>query len=189
MFDPRRLIARACAAAFHVAAKLRLTAWISRHVVIPDGVGVAEPGPLDTSRVPPVEGLYTLLDQPHVHFFTLAKSARVGGTLFCFAYLIYRLITAPGPVLWIDPTRATMRQLPPPPAVSRVLGCCGSYVAGTACERCRKCEAEWERIVRAEDVRALAQEHEERCGDPPFVPQPTGFYERAAREQGNHSSV
>ena len=111
MFDPRRIFERGCRYAFHVAAKLRLTAWISRHVVIPDGVGAAEPGPLDTSRVPPVEGLYALLDQPHVHFFTLAKSARVGGTLFCFAYMIYRLITSPGPMLWIDPTRATMRQL------------------------------------------------------------------------------
>ena len=111
MHSARLLFKRALAGAFHVADKLRACAWISKHVVIPDGVGAVEPGPMDTSRVPPLEGLYDLLEQRHVHFFTLAKSARVGGTLFCIAYLIYRLVTQPGPKMWIDPSRSSMRQL------------------------------------------------------------------------------
>ena len=111
MHSPRLLVKKALGYAFAVGEKLRACVWISRHVVIPDGVGAKEPGPLDTSRVPPMEGLYDLIEQRHVHFFTLAKSARVGGTLFCFAYLLLRLARNPGPILWVDPSRSTMRQL------------------------------------------------------------------------------
>ena len=95
MYSAALLIETALQHAFRVVERLRPSAWISRHVVIPDGVGAVEPGPMDTSRVPPLEGLYDLLEQRSVRFFTLAKSARVGGTLFCIAYLLYRLVAKP----------------------------------------------------------------------------------------------
>ena len=105
------LIATGAKYAFKVAAKMRIAEWICKHVVIPDITGAVEPGPWDTSRVPPMEGLFDLVSQRHVHFFTLAKSARVGGTLFCFGYLLHKIANNPGPILWVDASNMPARQL------------------------------------------------------------------------------
>ncbi|HEY3898942.1 MAG TPA: terminase gpA endonuclease subunit [Chthoniobacter sp.] len=104
-------IIAACAQfAFQVSERLRPCTWLSRHVEIPAITGALEPGPLDTSRVPPTEGLYDLLFQRHVHFFTLAKSARVGGTLFSIGVVLHQIANDPGPILWVDPSRSSARQ-------------------------------------------------------------------------------
>jgi hypothetical protein len=81
--------------------------WIDEHVVIPMIVGSTNPGPLDTALVPPMRGLYELYWQSRVHYFTLAKSARVGGTLFSICCVLHKLANWPGPILWVDPTRKT----------------------------------------------------------------------------------
>ncbi|MDR3406364.1 MAG: phage terminase large subunit family protein [Chthoniobacter sp.] len=105
-------IIAACAQfAFHIAEKMRPCAWMSKHIEIPPITGALEPGPLDTSRVPPIEGLHDLLHQRHVHFFTFAKSARVGGTLFAITHVLHQIANDPGPILWVDPSRSSARQL------------------------------------------------------------------------------
>ncbi|HEV7405187.1 MAG TPA: terminase gpA endonuclease subunit [Chthoniobacteraceae bacterium] len=106
-----RIMATAAGIAFRIPAKLRPCVWVNRHVVIPAVAAATEPGPLDTSRVPPMEGLMDLAMQKHVRTFTLKKSARTGGTLLCFALMLYKIAEAPGPVLWVDPSRASARQL------------------------------------------------------------------------------
>lgn len=81
--------------------------WMDQHVVIPLTVGSTRPGLIDTGLTPPLRGLFDLYWQPHVHFFSLAKSARVGGTLFSIGALLHKVAVWPGPVLWVDPTRKT----------------------------------------------------------------------------------
>jgi len=96
--------------ALRVPEKMRRCKWMSLHVEIPSVTGALEPGPLDTSRFAPVEGLHDLLNQRHCHFFTLAKSARVGGTLFAVCTILYEIENDPGPILWVDPSRSSARQ-------------------------------------------------------------------------------
>ena len=85
----------------------RVWQWIDDHVVIPLIVGSTNPGPMNTALIPPMRGLYQLYWLPRVHFFTLAKSARVGGTLFCICVVLHKIATWAGPILWVDPTRKT----------------------------------------------------------------------------------
>lgn len=85
----------------------RVWQWIDEHVCIPLIVGSTNPGPLDTALIPPMRGLYQLYWLPRVHFFTLAKSARVGGTLFCICCVLHKIVNWAGPILWVDPTRKT----------------------------------------------------------------------------------
>jgi phage terminase large subunit GpA-like protein len=105
-------IIAACAEfAFRVPDKIRPADWLKRHVTIPPITGAMEPGPLDTERNPPMEGLLDLILQPHVHFFTMPKSGRVGGSLLCMCVVLHELGTNPGPILWVDPSRSSARQL------------------------------------------------------------------------------
>lgn len=97
--------------AWQIPEKLRFCAWLNKYVSIPAISGAMEPGPLDTARNPPMEGLWDLLMQPHVHFFTMPKSGRVGGSLFCISVVLHELGTNPGPILWVDPSRSSARQL------------------------------------------------------------------------------
>lgn len=105
------ILAAAAQFAFRISEKQRPAEWLSANVEIPPVTGSLEPGPLDTSRVPPMEGLYDLLFQKRVHYFTLAKSARVGGTLFAICTILHEIENEPGPILWVDPSRSSARQL------------------------------------------------------------------------------
>lgn len=111
MLSSLQLFATCAALAFRLPKKIRRGEWINENVMIPATVGAAEPGPLDLGRVPPMEGLLDLINQSHVRTFTLKKSARTGGTLLCFADLLYTIAENPVPVLWVDPSRASGRQL------------------------------------------------------------------------------
>jgi len=106
-----RIVAASALIALRVPVRLRISRWLNLHAVIPQITGAIEPGPLDTSRVPPMEGLHDLIAQRHVQFFTLAKSARVGGTLFAICLILHKISESPGPVLWVDPSRASARAL------------------------------------------------------------------------------
>ena len=111
MLKALRIIAASAAISFRIPPKLRVCEWLTRNIIIPAVTGAVEPGPLDTSRVPPMEGLYDIIALRHVHFFTLAKSARVGGTLFAIGLVCHKISENPGPILWVDPTRTSARQL------------------------------------------------------------------------------
>lgn len=111
MIESLQLIAACAAVAFKQPPKLTTWEWLDGNVHIPAVTGSSEPGPLDTSRVPPMRGLYDLLAARKTHFFTLAKSARVGGTLFAICTLLHKIGTSGGPILWVDPSRASARQL------------------------------------------------------------------------------
>ena len=59
--------------------------------------------------------------------------------------------------------RADRPAVPLPPArLPSKYDCRGSFVLNTFCGECRRCDEEWERIVRAEDMRAAAMEADER---------------------------
>lgn len=107
MTSPALIIRRCVQAALKARPVQRVWQWIDEHVVIPMIVGSTNPGPLDTALVPPMRGLYDLYWQARVHMFTLCKSARVGGTLFCICCALHKVAVWPGPVLWVDPTRKT----------------------------------------------------------------------------------
>lgn len=111
MFKSLRVIAGCVALALREPCKLRMSDWLSRYVHIPAVTGASEPGPLDTSRVPPIEGLYDLLAEKRVHFFTLMKSARVGGTLFAICAMLHKIGTVGGPILWVDASNSSVKQL------------------------------------------------------------------------------
>ncbi len=81
--------------------------WIDRHVVIPLIVGSTRPGALNTKLTPHLRGLFDLYWQSKTRYFTLAKSARVGGTLLSICCVLHKIATWPGPILWVDPTRKT----------------------------------------------------------------------------------
>lgn len=107
MIRAAEIIRRVCQAALKPRPIQRVWQWIDENVVIPLIVGSTNPGPMDSALVPPMRGLYDLYWLRRVHFFTLAKSARVGGTLFCICCLLHKLVHWPGPCLWVDPTRKT----------------------------------------------------------------------------------
>ncbi len=99
------IFARTARAVFKPVPKLRVWQWLDKHVRIPLVTGSREPGPLKTSRIPPMRGLYELYWERGCHFFTLCKSARVGGTLFAICCVLHKIATWPGPILWVDPSR------------------------------------------------------------------------------------
>lgn len=82
--------------------------WLDENIIVPQIVGSRLSGKLDTSVMPQWRGLLEKYADRRVHFFTLCKSARVGGTLFFgICLVIEKIIRWPGPILWIDPTRKT----------------------------------------------------------------------------------
>lgn len=82
--------------------------WLDENVIVPLIVGSRYPGALDTGIMPQWRGLLEKYADRRVHFFTLCKSARVGGTLFMGICLILeKIIRWPGPIVWLDPTRKT----------------------------------------------------------------------------------
>lgn len=87
----------------------RLCDWIDRNVEIPVIAGAVNPGPLKTDRFPIYRGLWDLYWRPHVRLFTICKSGRVGGTLFCIAAVLHKIDIWPQAILWVDPTRKTAR--------------------------------------------------------------------------------
>jgi phage terminase large subunit GpA-like protein len=82
--------------------------WLDKHVHVPAIVGSRSPGPLDTGLMPQWRGLLEKYADRRVHFFTLCKAARIGGTLFFGICLVLEKVArAPGPIIWLDPTRRT----------------------------------------------------------------------------------
>jgi phage terminase large subunit GpA-like protein len=65
-----------------------------------------------SSSQPQWRGLLELYEDPRVHYFTLAKSARIGGTLFFgICLVIESILRDPGPIGWLDPTRRSAQSL------------------------------------------------------------------------------
>ncbi|MDP9290956.1 MAG: phage terminase large subunit family protein, partial [Verrucomicrobiota bacterium] len=86
--------------------------WGDENVIVPEVAGSPFPGPLNSGRMPQWRGLLEKLDQRHVHFFNLCKSARVGGSLFLgILPVLHKIVNRPGPILWLDPTRKTAGRL------------------------------------------------------------------------------
>src|SRR5688500_15826066 len=72
--------------------------------VVPLISGSRAGGPLDTGRMPQWRGFLELYDDPEVHYFTIAKAARIGGTLFFgICLIINKVLRRPGPIGWLDP--------------------------------------------------------------------------------------
>jgi phage terminase large subunit GpA-like protein len=81
-------------------------------VVVPLISGSRAGGPLDTGRMPQWRGLLERYDDAHVHYVTIAKAARIGGTLFFgVCVVINKILRRPGPIGWLDPTRGTAKSL------------------------------------------------------------------------------
>jgi phage terminase large subunit GpA-like protein len=86
--------------------------WLDNNVVVPLIAGSRYPGPLDTGIMPQWRGLLEKYADRHVHFVTICKAARIGGTLFFGICLILEKIARwPGPILWIDPTNKTAKSV------------------------------------------------------------------------------
>lgn len=82
--------------------------WLDKNARVPLIVGSRYPGQLDTGLMPQWRGLLEKYADRRVHFVTICKSARIGGTLFFgICIILEKLARWPGPILWIDPTRKT----------------------------------------------------------------------------------
>ena len=99
------------AAIFMPIARMEVWEWADKWFHIPQIVGSPNPGPFDSNEFPPWKGLFEIYWQRHVHFFTVCKSARVGGTLFALIAAEHKIDIWPGPILWVDPTRKTAVRL------------------------------------------------------------------------------
>lgn len=64
-----------------------------------------------TSRVPIFRGLYDIVQQRCVHFFTFCASARIGKTLFAICVVLYWIAERFGWAIWLDPTRSSAAKL------------------------------------------------------------------------------
>jgi len=106
----RAIARRVLASALQVRPTQRIWEWIDEHVIIPQIVGSANPGPLDTSRLPFWRGIYDLYWDKHVHHLTICASARIGKTLFAICCLLHKIDIWPGPILWVDPTGKTAKR-------------------------------------------------------------------------------
>ena len=99
-------------AVFVPRARERLWQFLEKVVIVPAISGSRYSGPLDTSIMPQWRGLLELYEDPRVHYFTLAKSARIGGTLFFgICLVIESILRDPGPIGWLDPTRRSAQSL------------------------------------------------------------------------------
>jgi hypothetical protein len=87
--------------------RIRMWEWIDKHVVIPEESGGPCTGRMRTSRVPIFRGLYDIIQQRHVHFFTFCASARIGKTLFTICVALYWIAERFGWAIWLDPTRSS----------------------------------------------------------------------------------
>lgn len=90
--------------------RLRLWQWIDQHVRIPEEASGPCAGPMRTNRVPIFRGLYDIVQQPQVHFFSFCASARVGKTLFSICILLYWIAEKFGAPAWLDPTAASAKK-------------------------------------------------------------------------------
>jgi phage terminase large subunit GpA-like protein len=86
--------------------------WADANVIVPEIAGSPYPGQLNSNRLPMWRGLLRRLEQRRIRFFNLAKSARTGGSLFFgIVPVLHKIVTRPGPILWLDPTTKTARRL------------------------------------------------------------------------------
>jgi len=90
---------------------MRMWEWIDKHVVIPEESGGPCTGRMRTSRVPIFRGLYDIIQQRCVHFFTFCASARIGKTLFAICVVLYWIAERFGWAIWLDPTRSSASKL------------------------------------------------------------------------------
>ena len=97
----------------HVPVREPLWRFLERVVVVPLIAGSRASGPLDTGLMPIWRGLLEKYDDPRVHYFTLAKAARIGGTLFFgICLVIEHILRSPGaPIGWLDPTGKTAKSV------------------------------------------------------------------------------
>ena len=106
------LFRRVIAAALPPPARESIWQFLEKVIVIPIIAGSRASGPLDTSVMPIWRGLLEKYAQPHVRYFTLAKGARVGGTLFFgICLIIEKILRWPGPIGWVDPTGKTAKSV------------------------------------------------------------------------------
>lgn len=86
--------------------------FLEKVVVVPLIVGSRASGQLDTGLMPIWRGLLEKYADRKVRFFTLAKAARIGGTLFFgICLIIEKILRWPGPILWVDPTGKTAKSV------------------------------------------------------------------------------
>lgn len=86
--------------------------FLEKVVFIPLIAGSKKPGPLDTSEMPIWRGLLEKYADPRTRYFTLAKAARIGGTLFFgISLIIEKILRWPGPIGWLDPTGKTAKSV------------------------------------------------------------------------------
>lgn len=86
--------------------------FLEKNVIIPQIAGSRASGRLDTGLMPIWRGLLEKYSRRHVRYFTIAKAARIGGTLFFgICLIIEKVLRNPGPIGWVDPTGKTAKSV------------------------------------------------------------------------------
>lgn len=102
------LAARTCRAGLKVKARLKTWEWLEQHASIPMiSGGSANSGPYSLDVTPQYRWVYDQFDNPRIHFLTFCAAARIGKTLIPTMCIQRKVVDAPGPILWVDPTRKT----------------------------------------------------------------------------------
>lgn len=86
-------------------------AWADRHFRIPQMVGSPNPGPFDSSQMPFWRLIFDLLQKPTTRHLAIRKGARTGGSLLAIIAVCHKIVTKPGAILWVDPSRKTAMRL------------------------------------------------------------------------------
>ena len=106
------LFRRVLSASLPPPAREVIWSFLEKVVVIPAIAGSRASGLLDTGIMPIWRGLLEKYAHPRVHYFTLAKAARVGGTLFfAICLIVEKILRWPGPIGWVDPTGRTAKSV------------------------------------------------------------------------------
>ena len=79
--------------------------WIDKYVRIPEEASGPVSGPMRTSRVPIMRGLFDIIEHRNVHWFAFCARARIGNTLLAICALLYWIAEKFGAPGWLEPTR------------------------------------------------------------------------------------
>jgi phage terminase large subunit GpA-like protein len=88
----------------------RMADWLTRWVIVPMISGSRYPGRLKLTPNPWMQEWLEAYQAKAVHFITIAKSARVGGTLFTILTILWKIVHRPGPIMIVDPTADSARR-------------------------------------------------------------------------------
>lgn len=96
---------------FRPEPRLTMIEWLEKWVVVPDIVGSTRPGPFMLHTNPAMRFIFEAYQCKEVHYITIMKAARTGGSMASILCILWQIANRPAPVLWVDPVEKTARRV------------------------------------------------------------------------------